>query len=620
MKRKAGITFLVVVMSFVSGALILGSQSCSSDQFKSHSISGNDLAPSWSPDGSRIAFQSDRDGNYEIYVMNADGSSQTRLSHHPAGDYLPSWSSDGSRIAFNSDRDGNLEIYVMNSDGTDQKRVTDNPASDTWLEWSPAGPKIVFVSERDGNPEIYIMYADGTAKTRLTNNPADDWEPSVSPDGTRIAFQSFWDGNWEIYVMEADGTNQTRLTDNPAVDGRPSWSPDGTRIAFQSTRDGNWEIYVMEADGTNQTRLTETPTSEGRTSWSPDGQKIAFSTDRDFVAEIYVMDVDGSNPTNLTNSAPAIDTCSSIPLPQSELNLLEIPFRIVLESYRETDGQENWEICLIDTDGSDLINLTNTPDIDEMHPHASTDGSMVCFVVDEGGDQESRSRNVYYMNIEGTGRTKVAENAYQPCWSPDGKRIAYLPGEFSRHDPNSSANKGLEIYDLETKQVTRHPNENLLHLLDLSWAPDGEWFIARKREMGRNHAFRVDDITEMVLTIQGCAPDVSPDGERIVWNGSDSNDNIGILDFESPERNVRDHRVVIACERDFLVDSPDWSPDGNYIAFSYGPLIRGSEVDRISAGRDICILDLRTGKWTRITTDGKYYESPDWVPVLSSTP
>jgi len=190
-----------------------------------------DGAPAWSPDGTRIAFQSNRDLNYEIYVMNADGTGQTRLTdNYPTPDWSPAWLPDGSRIAFVRDEDfgperrGNLEIYVVNADGTGQTRLTSNYANDGAPAWSPDGTKIAFESNRDGNWEIYVMNADGTGQTRLTNNSAGDWSPAWSPDGTRMAFVSSRDGNLEIYVMNADGTGQTRLTSNPALDEYPAWS------------------------------------------------------------------------------------------------------------------------------------------------------------------------------------------------------------------------------------------------------------------------------------------------------------------------------------------------------------------------------------------------------------
>ena len=180
---------------------------------------------------------------------------------------------------------------------------------------------IVFVSERDGDLEIYLMDIHGHEQTRLTDSPGVDNNPSCSPDGTKIAFHSFRNGKLEIYVMDANGSNQTRLTNNPAFDESPCWSPDGSKIAFNSLRDYNWEIYVMDADGSNQTRLTNNGACDMAPRWSPDGTKIAFDSDREgyqYVQrrkeygnfEVYVMDADGSNQTRLTNN-PAFDESPS---------------------------------------------------------------------------------------------------------------------------------------------------------------------------------------------------------------------------------------------------------------------------------------------------------------------
>ena len=226
----------------------------------------------------RIAFTSNRDGYYEIYVMNSDGAGLTRLTYNGASDTFRSWSPDGRRIAFRSYRDGNWEIYVMNADGSEQTRLTDNDADDRGPSWSPDGRRIAFHSYRDGNWEVYAMNTDGTGQTRLTDNDASDAFPSWSPDGRRIAFHSSRDGNWEVYAMNADGSEQTRLTYNDAGDWYPAWSPDGRRIAFSSNRDGNAEIYVMNADGSGQTRLTYNDASDYAPSWSPDGRRIAFSS------------------------------------------------------------------------------------------------------------------------------------------------------------------------------------------------------------------------------------------------------------------------------------------------------------------------------------------------------
>ena len=248
----------------------------------------------------RIAFGSDRNGNWEIYAMNADGSGVTRLTDHPARDGNPSWSPDGERIAFSSNRDGNWNIYVMNVDGSDVTRLTDNPAGDGSPSWSPDGARIAFQSERDVNNDICVMDADGSGVTRLTDNPAFDWSPSWSPDGERIAFESDRDGNWEIYVMNVDGSGTTRLTNNPQDDLITRWSPDGGRIAFSSARSdtGNYDIYVMNADGSGVTQLTDSPArTDWYPSWSPDGGRIVFQSGDD----LYVMNADGSGVTRLTN-------------------------------------------------------------------------------------------------------------------------------------------------------------------------------------------------------------------------------------------------------------------------------------------------------------------------------
>ena len=212
----------------------------------------------------KIAFaRTIEGGRWEIFVMNADGTGETRLTNNPAFDGHPDWSPDGEKIAFERDFD---EIYVMNAaDGSGQTRLTTGEAP----SWSPDGEKIAFA-----RGDIYVMNADGTGETRLTNSPTFDGYPDWSPDGEKIAFTRTVGDNYEIFVMNADGTGQTRLTNNTGLihDLHPSWSPDSEKIAFDSSRDVNDEIFVMNADGTGQTRLTGTSvtTSGGfHPSWSP---------------------------------------------------------------------------------------------------------------------------------------------------------------------------------------------------------------------------------------------------------------------------------------------------------------------------------------------------------------
>src|SRR5215207_2152076 len=169
----------------------------------------------------KIAFHR----NGEIYVMNADGTSQTSLTNNADLDAEPIWSPDGTKIAFRSDRyNHNYQIYVMNADGSEQTNISNNTAADIHPDWSPDGTKIAFASDRAGSYQIYVMNADGSEQTRLTN-PAFGYQPSWSPDGTEIAFSSSRDGNSEIYVMNADGSEQTNISNNPAVHDNPDWGP-----------------------------------------------------------------------------------------------------------------------------------------------------------------------------------------------------------------------------------------------------------------------------------------------------------------------------------------------------------------------------------------------------------
>ncbi|MFC1660586.1 TolB family protein, partial [Gemmatimonadota bacterium] len=260
------------------------------------------------------------------------------------------------------------------------------------------------------------------------------------------------------------------------------------------------------------------------------------------------------------------------PLPRSELNLSEVPHRIVYESLQETAGDSNWEILLINADGSGRVNLTNTPDVDEHYPHASPDGGKILFVAIEGEGRRDRSRNVYYMNVDGTGKTKVAENAYQPTWSGDGRSIAYLKGEYQRYSSSMTSNEGLAIYDLATQTSRDHPEDGLRMLYNLTWSPDGNWFVATSRG-GRRGNVLFDASTAGVrsLSIRGCRPDISPDGSRIAWGRTDQELRVGTFTPTSGGDNVVNQEPVVAVNRADKVYHVDWSPDGRYLAFSYGP-------------------------------------------------
>jgi Tol biopolymer transport system component len=265
-----------------------------------------DGSPSWSPDGKRIVFYSERDDNAELYVMEADGSSQRRLTRTPADEGYPSWSPDGRTITFDTDRDGNFEIYAMDADGTNPRQLTTHAASDVSASWSPDGSRIVFMSNRDApRPnefDVYAMPATGGDAIRLTRTGT-SWFPVFSPDGSTLAFHVGRD----VHLMRASGdTALTRLTSDPANGMYPSWSRDGSRIAFMSWRNGRTEIFTMAANGSDPRMVVSMPIGDAiDPRFSPDGSRIVFvhvprgmqnGTER----SIWSVNADGSGLTQLT--------------------------------------------------------------------------------------------------------------------------------------------------------------------------------------------------------------------------------------------------------------------------------------------------------------------------------
>ena len=211
--------------------------------------------PTWSPDMKRIAFTAKTDADrFEVRAINRDGSDEQTLVNDGSNNWYPSWSPDGLHLAFASDRSGQIQIYVSDADGQNPRQLTST--GNNWAPaWSPDSSALVFVSDRDNNRELYTIHLDGTGEHRLTNTPTDEDRPAWSPDGKKIAFmrfveQTFLFDSSEIFIMDSDGTGDQRLTDNQSGDVAPRWSPDGKWLIFSSNRSGAWQFYLLRlADG-----------------------------------------------------------------------------------------------------------------------------------------------------------------------------------------------------------------------------------------------------------------------------------------------------------------------------------------------------------------------------------
>jgi TolB protein len=247
--------------------------------------------PAWSFDGTKIVYSVVTPEGAAIWMMDADGGNKKQLMFPPSNGVVPSFSPDGRRIVyFAPGPQGHAEIFLMNADGTNQRRLTTTTGAvpmpngarmiaSAAPSFSPDGTKIVYSSTQNGHIEIWLMNADGSAQRPLTvpdDRAAPDANaPSWSPDGTRIAF---WSGTaasqGNIWVMNADGGNRRQLTLDPANHNsdNPAWSPDGKYIIYESDRapPPPAKTWIIDADGRNPRILLPDAYGMGRRPWKAD--------------------------------------------------------------------------------------------------------------------------------------------------------------------------------------------------------------------------------------------------------------------------------------------------------------------------------------------------------------
>ncbi len=300
--------------------------------------------------------------------------------------------------------------------------------------------------------------------------------------------------------------------------------------------------------------------------------------------------------------------------------LKHYPYKIVHESYRD----DHWVLVVRNADGSDPVVLTK-PGANENYPHVSRDGKKITFEHEEG-EGKAKRRNVYVMNMDGSGRKLVAEAGRDACWTADGKTIVYLKDELDELEYRDFATKGMFLYEVATGKTRKHVNSKLYHLYNVCCMPDGEWFISTVHAgMGYGHgilAIEARGHAVYNLEIPGCRPDVSPDGKKIAWGAGDTVLAVADLKIVDGRPKVVNPHPVVTSTNPIHIYHIDWLPDSRYVAFSRGPtkkapLGKAPEVVGIKAeGWNICVADAaKTDRWVAITSDGKSNKEPDWFPV-----
>ena len=329
----------------------------------------------------------------------------------------------------------------------------------------------------------------------------------------------------------------------------------------------------------------------------------------------------------------AAATAFGAPTPLRD-QLRSTPFQIAYETY----VNDNWEIFVMNADGSNPVNLTQTPKEHEHYPQVSGDGTQILFSVDEGEGREA-VRSLCVMDIDGKNRRKLTDHAREPFWTPEGKSLGFLPQEYPKFNVIDYYTKGMSFYDLATGRIDPHPNTtNLHHLYNPGCSVNGKWIVSTVHAgMGVDHAILLleahgDQVIN--LNIPGCRPCLSPDGKQIAWGAGDHEIAVAPINLDTDSPSVGPWRIVLKDETNEIYHV-DWSPDSRFLSFSRGLASKGDPtkpgtfmsacevVGVYAANWDICAvsaerdgpLDLNhatDAEFVMLTTNGLSNKEPAW--------
>lgn len=326
-----------------------------------------------SPDGEQVAFASVREGSQDLYVAAVSTGEVRQLTNNNGNEYAPSWSPDGRRIAYSQATDEGVGIWITAADGRGEpERLTPPEQNAEIPRWSPDGARIVYTGDGAGSRDIWIIEVTTRERTRVTQHPENEWHPDWSPDGRRIVFYTTWNGEMtEVYVVDADGANLRRITNNPAEDYAPVWGPDSRRVAFSSRREGSaTDIWIVDVDSGALTRVTHNASISGATQWFHDGRLVVMAKAPN--AQIFAVDAQSGAVRKLTQGAA--EHLSPAAHPRGGARLAYVSDQV---------GKER-TIVLHDLQSGAVTPLGDGEAL-QASPSWSRDGSELAFMMSRGG-------------------------------------------------------------------------------------------------------------------------------------------------------------------------------------------------------------------------------------------
>jgi Tol biopolymer transport system component len=468
---------------------------------------GLDYNPAFSPDGKSVAFVSDRDGNAEVYVMNADGKGPRRLTEEFALDDHPAWSPDGKRIAFVSTRRPSEKpgrawngLYVMNADGSGVKRLS-GAAADYSPAWSPDGGWLAFASGsgKVGGTDVWVVRPDGTGRRRVVKDGG--W-PAFSADGKAVFFHSKRQGRWGVWRVNVDGTGLKRVTPGKEDAYTPRTSADGKWLVYAVARGGHRQVELMDLGTGKTVQVTKGGTDHWNPAVSPDGRSVVYHRARPggSVANVERWGTPPGTGLQMFRLAGAFPAFSP-----DHKKLALTGGRFASVDVMNLDGTGRKTIYAGKFRGLFSISWSRTGEI------AFSLGGVF-------GDADAKV-DVVAVRPDGSGFHRLTEGSGNdgfPSWSPDGKRLVFRSGR--------GGSKNLYIMDAEGKEVRRLTKGKWTDTM-ADWSPTGEWIAFASNRDGPFEVWLVrPDGTGLRKLVAGGSrnnhPHFSPDGKWVVFTSA----------------------------------------------------------------------------------------------------